>query len=162
MSVLPIDQVPDGTAALNPFVIVDDASGLIGFVTSVLGGREHEAARTPTPDGRLIHAEVQLGDAALLLADRQAGWPARPALLQVWVTDVAAVLAAAVEQGAKIVTPPTPFYGELTLGRMRDPWGNIWWLYAPTPGQADPVPVWEGGDDTIFRTIDETMRSLAS
>jgi hypothetical protein len=30
-----------------------------------------------------------------------------------------------------VITGPTPFYGETTLGRMREPWGNLWWLYAP-------------------------------
>lgn len=161
MSVLAADQVPGGAAALNPFVVVDGAAELIAFVTEVLGGTENVEARTPTPDGRLIHAEVRLGNADLMLCDQLDGWPQRPGLLQIWVDDVAAVLVAGVERGARVVTEATPFYGETTLGRMLDLWGNLWWLYAPAPGQPDPVPAWEGGDDTVFRTIDETMRELA-
>jgi hypothetical protein len=57
-----------------------------------------------------------------------------------------------------VITPPTPFYGELTLARLEDPWQNLWWLYQPTPGQADPLPVWEGGSDVVFRTLDEHLR----
>lgn len=161
MPVLSGSQVPGGAAALNPFVVVDGAADLIAFVTEVLGGVENEGARTPMPDGRLIHAEVRLGNADLLMCDPQDGWPQRPGLLQVWVDDVEATLRAGGERGARTITPATPFYGETTLGRMLDPWGNLWWLYAPAPGQPDPTPAWEGGDDTVFRTIDEAMRSLA-
>ena len=159
--ILTAEHVPGGAAVLNPFVIVDDASHLITFVLAVLGGSENEDARTPTPDGRLIHAEVDLGGVTLMIADRLDGWAARPGLLQVWVADVQTTLDAAVTHGASIVTPVTPFYGERDLGRMLDPFGNLWWLYAPAPGQADPVPAWEGGDDVVFRTIDDAMKGFA-
>lgn len=151
---------PSGTASLNPFVVVADASGLIDFVVHVFGGSENAEARTATPDGLLIHAEVRLGNADLLIADPMDGWPQRPGLLQLWVDDVAATMRRAGERGATVVTAPTPFYGETTLARLLDPWGNLWWLYSPVPGQPDPVPAWQGGDDTVFRTIDEAMRGL--
>jgi PhnB protein len=78
----------------------------------------------------------------------------------VWVRDVATILRRAGERGARTVTEPTPFYGEVTLGRMLDPWQNIWWLYAPAPGQPDPEPHWEGGSDDVFATLDRTLREL--
>jgi PhnB protein len=149
-------------ATLNPFVVVDGAADLVSFVVDVLGGVEVVDARTPTPDGRLIHAEVAVGDAHLMLADQLDGWPRHPGLLQLWVDDVAATLDDAVAHGARIITPATAFYGETTLGRMVDPWGNLWWLYAPAPGQREPTPAWEGGDDTVFRTIDAEMRMRSS
>jgi PhnB protein len=80
---------------------------------------------------------------------------------QVWVGDVQATLHAASSRGAHVVTPVTPFYGERNLGRMLDPFNNLWWLYAPAPGQTDPVPAWKGGSDLVFRTIGETMRGFA-
>lgn len=61
-----------------------------------------------------------------------------------------------------MVTPPTPFYGALTLARVEDPWGNLWWLYQPVPGQPDPVPSWEGGSDVVFRSLDEHLRGASS
>jgi len=145
--------------SLNPFVILDDATGFISFAEQVFDATEVADARTPTPAGRLIHAELQVGDSLLLLADAQEGWGTHPGMFQVWVFDVEAVLARAVERGADIVTPPTPFYGSLTLARVQDPWDNLWWLYQPVPGQPDPKPAWEGGPDTIFRTLDEHLRS---
>jgi uncharacterized glyoxalase superfamily protein PhnB len=145
--------------SLNPFAIIEDAAGFITFAEQVFDAVEVAEARTPTPAGLLIHAELRVGDALLLLAEAQDGWGAHPGMFQVWVSDAAAVVARAVERGADLVTPPTPFYGSVTLARVRDPWGNLWWLYQPTPGQPDPEPVWRGGSDTVFRTLDEHLRS---
>jgi PhnB protein len=156
-----LNEVPEGGAALNPFVIVDDAAGLIRFVTEVFGVEELAEAHTPMPDGKLIHAQIRMGTVDLMFADRREGWPSRPALLQVWVRDVTTVLKRATERGATTITEPTPFYGETTLGRMLDPWRNVWWLYSPAPGRPDPVPHWEGGSDTVFTTLDGALRSLA-
>lgn len=144
---------------LNPFVILDDAAGFIAFAEQVFDAAEVVAARTPTPDGKLIHAELRMGDSLLLLADSQEGWGRHPGMFQVWVSDAETLVARAVERGAALVTPPTPFYGSLTLARVEDPWGNLWWLYQPVPGQSDPQPAWEGGSDTIFRTLDDHLRS---
>ncbi|GAA0931056.1 VOC family protein [Pseudonocardia zijingensis] len=159
---LPPRSVPHGAAVLNPFVIVDEAAGLIDFVSAVFQVPETTEVRTPMPDGKLIHAQLRLGTVDLMLADRLDGWPVRPALLQVWVRDVATVLERATARGATTITEPTPFYGESTLGRLLDPWQNIWWLWAPAPGQPDPVPHWDGGSNKIFGTLDEALRSLAS
>ena len=154
--------VPAAGAVLNPFVIVDGAAELITFVSEVFGAPETVEARTPTPDGRLIHAELRLGTVNLMVADRLDGWPARPGLLQVWVRDVAPVLERATTRGATTITAPTPFYGETTLARMLDPWQNIWWLWAPAPGQPDPAPDWDSGTDPVFDTLDRALRSLTS
>ncbi|GAA0278910.1 VOC family protein [Cryptosporangium japonicum] len=156
------DAVPFQGAVLNPFVIVDDAAGFVTFVTEVFGAAETVAARTPTPTGQLIHAQVRLGTVDLMLADRLDGWPSRPGLLQVWVTSARTVLDRAGARGATTITEPTPFYGETTLARLADPWGNLWWLYEPAPGQADPVPSWEGGGpDVVFTTLDSALRALS-
>src|SRR4051794_19568896 len=159
---LPDESVPGGGAVLNPFVVVDDAAGLIAFVSEVFGVPEIIEGRTPTPDGRLIHAEVRLGAVRLMVADRLDGWPARPGMFQVWVRDVSAVLHRAGAHGGTTITAATPFYGETTLGRMLDPWQNIWWLWAPAPGQPDPAPHWDGGPTVVFGTLDAVLRSLAA
>lgn len=160
---LPATARPGGSGAtLNPFVVVDGAADFIDFLVDVLGASEVADARSPLPNGQLIHAEVVLGDAHLLMADRLDGWPSHPGLLQIWVDDVAATLDDAKAAGARIVTPAIPFWAETTVGRMVDPWGNLWWLFSPAPGQPDPLAPWEGGDDAVFATIDTEMRSRAS
>lgn len=101
-----------------------------------LCSRSSADACTPTPDGKLIHSEVDLGGVTLMIVDRLDGWAARPGLLQVWVDDVQTTLQAASTQGASVVTPATPFY-------------------------EDPLPAWEGGSDLMFPTIDEAMTGFA-
>lgn len=152
------ESIPGRGTTVNPFIVVDGVAEFIAFAKEVLGGREVQDARTLAPNGRLIHAEVRIGNALLLLADSQDGWATRPGLFQIWVADVDEVIRRATERGATVVTPPTPFYGSLTLARVEDPWGNLWWMYQPAPGQPEPKPVWEGGDDTVFSTIDEYMK----
>lgn len=159
---LPQESVPAAGAVLNPFVIVDDAAGFVDFVSDVFGVPETAEARTPMPDGKLIHAQLRLGAVDLMVADRLDGWPPRPGLLQVWVRDVAAVLRRAGAHGATTITEPTPFYGETSLGRMLDKWQNLWWLWTPAPGQPDPEPAWDGGSDVVFDTLDEVLKSLRS
>lgn len=144
---------------MNPFVIVKDTAGFIAFAEQVFEANEVVEAWTPTPTGELIHAELRVGDSLLLLADPQEGWQVRPGMFQVWVSDVKSLISRAVDRGVTDVTPPTPFYGSLTLARVEDPWGNLWWIYQPVPGQPDPKPAWEGGSDTIFRTLDEYLRT---
>ena len=159
---LPSDAVPSAGAVLNPFVIVDDAAGLIAFVSEVFGVAETVEARSPMPDGKLVHAQLRLGTVDLMIADRLDGWPPRPGLLQVWVRDAAEVLERATARGATVVTEPVPFYGETTLARMLDPWQDIWWLWSPAPGQPDPVPDRDSGSDPVFSTLHEVLRSAAS
>jgi uncharacterized glyoxalase superfamily protein PhnB len=160
--VLADSEITGRGRSLNPFVIVPDAAGFIRFAERVFGAEEVVSARTPTPSGELIHAELRVGDSLLLLADPQPGWGSRPGLFQLWVRDVEEVIARAAGSGGVMVTPPTPFYGELRLARMEDRWGNLWWLYQPSPGQPDPLPAWEGGSDVVFRTLDQHLRAASS
>ncbi|MDQ2852705.1 MAG: hypothetical protein M3Y49_18605 [Actinomycetota bacterium] len=156
---LKTDQITGRGGSLNPFLILNDAAGFISFAERVFDAIEVVDARTPTPTGGLIHAELRVGDSLLLLGDVLDGWQPRPGLLQVWVADAETVVNRAVDRGARVVTPATPFYGSVTLARVEDPWGNLWWLYQPVLGQPDPKPAWEGGSDTVFRTLDEHLRS---
>lgn len=51
---LPVRSVPDAGAVLNPFVIVDDAAGLVTFISEIFGVPETSEARTSMPDGKLM------------------------------------------------------------------------------------------------------------
>jgi PhnB protein len=104
---LPQPSVPASGAVLNPFVIVDDAAGLVDFVSGVFGVAENAEVSTQMPHSKLIHAQLRLGGVDLMIADRLAGWPLRPALLQVRVRDVGSVLQRASAAGATTVTEPT-------------------------------------------------------
>lgn len=125
-------QVPAGHNVVNMFVLIKGgADRFITFVEDVIGGEERAEVRTPDKDGTLIHAEIQLGDATLMVADSKPNWPFTPAFIQVYVQDAQVVLDKAQHAGAEIVTEVSPFYNGFRLARMKDPWGNIWWLYEP-------------------------------
>jgi len=90
--------------------------------------------RMPGPDGRVMHAELQIGDSILMLADESPSMGALSpqtiggsgSLVSVYVADVDAAVAKAVAAGAKVVRPvKDQFYGDRT-GGIIDPFGHIW------------------------------------
>ena len=118
-------------------------------------------------DGLLLHAEVVIGDTTVMLADRKPDWPFTPSLLQVYVDDHDATLETARRLGAKIVTEPTEFFGDL-FARFRDPWSNLWWVYrhrlpandaaveAPWDGDGADADAWDEASPEL-RYIHDTL-----
>ena len=119
---------PPGFATINPFIVTRDADGLIRFLNTVFDGVDRPDARTIDDDGLLLHAELQIGGTTVMFAERKPGWPFTPALLQIYVDDVAIVMDRAAAAGAEIITRPTDFFGDV-LSRFLDPWRNLWWVY---------------------------------
>lgn len=121
-------KAPTGYNTINPFIITQDALKLITFLEKVFDAKEEPSAHTVDTDDLLLHSELKIGDATVMIAESKPGWPHTPSLLQVYVDDVAKTLKTAESLGAHIVTKPTDFYGEL-LSRFEDPFGNLWWVY---------------------------------
>lgn len=124
--------IPDGYSRLTPYLIVGDAPAAIDWYCRVLGGTER--MRMPMPDGTVGHAEVVIGDAVLMLADEFPDRDIRgprsiggtPVLLSLYVDDVDAVFARAVEAGASALEEPVDkFYGDRS-GSFEDPFGHRW------------------------------------
>jgi uncharacterized glyoxalase superfamily protein PhnB len=160
--------IPPGYNKVNFFIIVKGgASSFIEFVEKVLGGTENKSARTPDRDGSLIHAEIRLGDATILVADSKSDWPFTPAFPQVYVEDAQAVLDRAQQAGAQIITVLQQFYGGLKIARFKDSWGNIWWLFERNsvpekpPAAAAPDTNWHDRKPSeIYTTLMEAMKNL--
>lgn len=127
-----VQPIPDGYPRLSPYLIVDGAAEAIDFYCRVLGATERY--RSAAPDGRIGHAELQFGDSVLMLADE---WPeagaagprstgGTPVSLMLYVEDVDATVAAALEAGATEVRPvEDQFHGD-RLGVFEDPFGHRW------------------------------------
>ena len=124
--------VPEGYNTINPFVITREALKTIEFLKAVFDAKEDMAAHTVDTDGLLLHSELIIGNSRVLIAETKPDWPFTPSLLQVYVDDVEATLKRAEELGAKIVTKPTDFYGDV-FSRFVDPWDNLWWVYRHNP-----------------------------
>jgi PhnB protein len=115
-----------------PYLIVDGASEAIDFYTQVLGASER--MRMPGPDGRLGHAELDLGDSVIMLADEHPDMGIRgprsiggtPVTIHVYVDDVDAAFERAVQAGAKpLRAVEDRFYGDRS-GQLEDPFGHHW------------------------------------
>src|SRR5690606_23547328 len=106
------DNLPAQHHTINGFIVVKGAVEFIDFLEYVFDGEENKAMRVPDRDGSLIHAEVTIGDATILTADRKDDWTFTPALTQVYVKDAEKTLQRAVERDGKIVTPVSKFYGD--------------------------------------------------
>jgi uncharacterized glyoxalase superfamily protein PhnB len=117
---------PDGYTTVAPWIVTDDTGALLDFVTRAFDGKE--LGRVPLQDGSIGHAEIRIGDTVVLAFDRRDGWPAMPSLLRVWVPDADAAVARAVELGGRMVTEPSTNPFGQRGGRVRDPFGNIWWV----------------------------------
>jgi PhnB protein len=142
VSTVIIPKAPEGYSTVNPFIITRDADGLINFLKQVFEASERPEARTMDDDGLLLHAELAIGDTTVMLAERKPDWPFTPSLLQVYVADVPATLESARQLGASVVTEPTEFYGD-TFSRVRDSWGNLWWIYSHEGEEGE----WASGHD---------------
>ncbi len=123
MSVKPI---PDGYHTITPYLIVPEADAFISFMREAFGARER--MRFDNPDGRIMHAEVEIGDSVLMLGEATDEFQARPANIHLYVEDCDAVYRRALAAGGESLREPSDQpYGDRSAA-VADRWGNNWWL----------------------------------
>ena len=116
--------IPPGYRTVTPVLVVEGAAGLIEFMQKAFDGKER--LRMPMPDGKVGHAEIEIGDSVVMTADAQPQYPAASGLLHLFVEDCDAYYRRALEAGATSeMEPANQFYGDRT-GSVRDAWGNRW------------------------------------
>ena len=128
----PVQPIPQGYPRLSPYLCVDGAARAIEFYSDVLGATER--MRMDGPDGRIGHAELELGNSVIMLADEYPDMgflsPTRiggtAVTLHAYVEDVDAVFERALAAGAKALRPvENQFYGDRS-GQFEDPFGHRW------------------------------------
>lgn len=121
-----VRPIPEGYHTITPYLVVEGADALIGFLREAFGGEELH--RMERPEGGILHAEVRIGDSRVMLADATAEWPVQPSLLHLYVEDVDATFARALQAGAtSVMEPANQFYGD-RHGGVKDGAGNQWWI----------------------------------
>ena len=121
-----VKPIPDGYHSITPYMIVEGAGALIEFMKNAFGATL--VFRTDAPDGTIRHAEIKIGDSMVMMADAGPSYPAKPACYYMYVPDVDAVYAQAVEAGGVSLSEPTDQpYGDRSAG-ITDPSGNTWWI----------------------------------
>ncbi len=127
-----VKPIPDGYPQVTPYLCVDGAAEAIDFYTRVLGATER--MRMPAPEGKIGHAEIQLGDSVIMLSDEHPDMGVRsprsiggtPVAISVYVEDVDAVFQEALAAGATELQPVgNQFYGDRS-GQFEDPFGHRW------------------------------------
>lgn len=127
-----VQAIPDGMHSLTPHLVCRDAAAAIDFYVRAFGAIER--FRLPAPDGRLMHACVQIGDSLLFLFDEMPEHGAlgpealegSPVTIHLQVADADAVFARAVQAGATVAMPlAEQFWGD-RYGQVVDPFGHRW------------------------------------
>ncbi len=129
-----VKPIPEGYHSVTPYLCVKDGARAIEFYERAFGAKE--IYRMMQPDGRVGHAELQIGDSRIMLADEAPEVGARspqsiggsPVTIHLYVEDVDATVARAVEAGARLTRPvKDQFYGDRN-GGVVDPFGHVWFV----------------------------------
>ncbi len=129
-----VKPIPEGYHSVTPYLICRGAAAAIEFYKKAFGARE--LFRMPAPDGKIGHAELQIGSSRIMLADEHPEMGAKsPATLggagnsyMLYVEDCDAVFHAALAAGAKEIQPlQDKFYGDRS-GGVEDPSGHKWYV----------------------------------
>ena len=126
--------IPEGYHTVTPYLSLDDAAGAIEYYKQAFGAKER--VRMDTPDGRIGHAEIEIGDSLVMLADTFPESSTKPpselggttTSIFMYVEDVDAVVKRAVDAGATVTMEVADqFWGD-RFGSINDPFGHSWSL----------------------------------
>jgi PhnB protein len=129
-----VQPIPEGYSAITPYLSIKGAVKAIEFYKNAFGAREVGCIKMP--DGKVAHAELEIGNSKIMLADENEQWGNRsplsiggsPVTLCLYVENVDAVFEKALKEGAKIrgdMTVKDQFHGDRS-GTLIDPFGHEW------------------------------------
>lgn len=127
-----LSHIPAGHHTATSYLIVDNAAAALEFYQKAFGARE--VVRVPGPDGRIVHADLEIGDSHIMLADEHPEigafspphYGGSPVTVMLYVERVDEVVAEAVRAGAKVMRPVKDQpYGDRS-GILDDPFGHRW------------------------------------
>ena len=119
--------IRSGYHSVNSYLVADSPDALIAWLCEVFDGTER-GFREIAPDGRIGHAEMQLGDSVVMFSQESPDHPARPSVNYVYVSDVESIYRRAVTGGATELREPQDWpWGDRVAG-FHDPADNRWWV----------------------------------
>ena len=129
---MPAKPIPEGYHTLTPFLAVDDAAEAIEFYKRAFAATER--MRMLGPDDTVAHAELDIGDSVVMLADPFPQSPTRPPKelggttggVLLYVEDVDTVVQRAVDEGATVAMPVEDMFWGDRFGVVTDPFGHSW------------------------------------
>ncbi len=127
-----VNPNPIGMHTVTPHLVCAGAADAIEFYKKAFNATEE--MRLPGPDGKLMHAQIRIGDSCVMLVDESPAWgtlgprslKGSPVTLHLFVQDVDAFVARAVAAGAKITMPLADMFWGDRYGVLDDPFGHHW------------------------------------
>jgi PhnB protein len=129
-----VGPIPEYLHSVTPHLAFKDAAAAIAFYAKAFGAKE--LSRMPTPDGKVMHAEIRIGDSVLFLADESpmspivapSGERTSTTSFALYVKDCDAAIARAVAAGAKAGMPAEDAFWGDRMGTVLDPFGHSWMI----------------------------------
>lgn len=140
-----VPYIREGFHTITPYILVNGAARFIDFLKEAFGAEER--GRVPIPSGKIMHAEVKVGDSMIEMSDGNEQYGPSPVALHYYVDDADAAYARAIKAGAISTHAPIDQpYGDREAG-IKDPFGNAWFIatpktYTPFPGQMNAIQVY--------------------
>lgn len=137
-----VPYIRAGFHTITPYILVNGAAKFIDFLKEAFGAEEK--GRVPAPSGKIMHAEVKLGNSMIEMSDGSEQFAPSPVALHYYVNDADATYARAIAAGATALYAMTDQdYGDRE-GGVKDPFGNSWFIatpktYTPFPGQMNAI-----------------------
>jgi len=130
--------IPQGFHTVTPTLVVQNATRAIEFYKKALGAQER--MRFTTPDGKVSHAEIQIGDSVIFLSDEMPNMSSKSPQslgastggLFIYVEDVDKEFKRAVDAGGKTIMPVADMFWGDRFGSFVDPFGHTWSLSTHT------------------------------
>ena len=121
-----MNYIPDGFHTVTQYFIVKDGAAFLAFLMDGLGAEEVGVYKDDT--GRIMHAQLRLGDSMLEFGEATDQYPALKMGLHVYTPDTDALYERSLAAGAKTIrSPRVEPYGERSAG-IEDPAANVWWI----------------------------------
>lgn len=127
-----VSPIPAGYEGATPYLCCKEAARMLDFYQKAFGAQE--LFRMPAPDGKIGHAEMQIGGGRIMLSDEYPDFGAlsplsvggTPVAIMIYVENVDALVERAVAAGAKVLQPvQDQFYGDRSC-KLQDPSGHVW------------------------------------
>jgi PhnB protein len=121
-----VNWKPEGYHTVTPYLVGRGTAELIEFLKQSFGAQERE--RLMRSDGKIMHAEVKIGDSVVMMGESSDDFKAMPTSIHLYLEDVDEAYKRAVQADGKSLREPTDqFYGDRSAG-VQDASGNHWWL----------------------------------